>query len=856
MLRTTLASLRYRTARLVLSSLAIGLGVAFVTGTLVLGASMSQAYFDSFAAGAKNVDAAVTAANLGKYRTGDPGAPSLPPAVLSQVSAAAGAGSAAGRLVGEAPLVGSDGKVIRDGNLPGIGINAAADPALRGFTVAAGHLPGAPGQVAVDRATAADEHFRLGQPVKVVDHAGRVRAFQLTGTVDFGANHAFGNATVTVFQTATAFSVTGRPGYDQVVARARPGTSQAALAATLRALPGMSGYQVQTGSQLATAEANAAVQFTRQFTTFILVFALIAVAVACLVIYNTFTILITQRGRELALLRCVGASRGQVFRGTLLEAAVTGLAASAAGVLAGVGLGWGLQRVFAAFGASVPSGPIVLRPSAVAIAMAAGLTVTVASAVPPARSATRVAPVAALGGQHEQPESRKAGWLRVAVAAAFAAAGIGVTATGLGHIRGTSGFVEIAAGGLLCFLAVLALGPLIAPPAIAALGWLLSMMAGRRTGPVSRLATANARRNPHRVAATTAALTIGLTLMTIVTVVVSSVQASTGSQIEKHYPFDYVVQAGQGDQVVPFGVLAALRSSPALGVVADDYARQDAVNGVTVQVGAIGRAALGISVKPAVISGSLAAVGPGTAGVDSRQLAVLGARQGGTLAFGLPGGGTETLRVAAVYDSAGLAMPDVLMSVGDYRHAFAPAGAGTVFVNAGPGVPVATSRAAVDAAAARDPLLVVSTLADYKASLAGRVDKILALFGVLLGLAVLIALLGISNTLSLSVLERTRESALMRALGLTRGQLRLMLLTEALLMAVLAIVLGTGLGVAFGAVMVHGFILSAAGQGVLSVPYTQIALYALTGVGATLAAAVLPARRAARTSVVAAMIEA
>ena len=238
----------------------------------------------------------------------------MPASVLSQVSAAAGVESAAGRLVGQAPLIGSDGNVIRNGQTPGIGINAAADPALRGFTVASGHLPGAPGQVAVDKATAADEHFRLGQPVKVVDHTGRIRAFQLAGTVDFGVNHEFGNATVTLFQTGTAFSVTGRPGYDLVVARAAPGTSQAALAATLRARPGMSGYRVQTGSQLATSEANAAVHFTQQFTTFILVFALIALIVACIVIYNTFTILITQRGRELALLRCVGASRGQVFR--------------------------------------------------------------------------------------------------------------------------------------------------------------------------------------------------------------------------------------------------------------------------------------------------------------------------------------------------------------------------------------------------------------------------------------------------------------------------------------------------------------------------------------------------------------
>jgi putative ABC transport system permease protein len=238
MQRTALTSLRYRTARLVLSCLAIGLGVAFVSGTLVMGASMNQAYFISFAAGARNVDAAVTPHAPGSRRPGSPDNPSIPPAVLSQVRAARGVDSAAGRLVGRAPLVGSDGKVVRNGELPGVGINIAGDPALRGFTVASGHLPGGPGQAAVDTSTAADEHFRLGQTVKVVDHTGRIRSFRLVGTIDLGVDHEFGDATVTAFQTATGFAVTGRPGYDQIVARAAAGTSQAALTATIAALPG------------------------------------------------------------------------------------------------------------------------------------------------------------------------------------------------------------------------------------------------------------------------------------------------------------------------------------------------------------------------------------------------------------------------------------------------------------------------------------------------------------------------------------------------------------------------------------------------------------------------------------------
>ena len=851
MLRIILAGLRHRKTRLALSSLAILLGVAFVAGTLVMGASMNQAFFNGFAAGAKNVDAAVTPKSGPDVRPGHQDAPSVPATVLAEVRAAPAVASAAGRLVGQAPLIGPDGQVIRNGRAPGIGVNVASDPLLHGFTVASGHLPSTAGQVAVDKATAADEHFRLGQTVRVVDHTGQVRAFQLVGTIDFGVNHEFGNATVTAFQTATGFSVTGRPGYDRIVARGAAGVSQAALTARIAALPGLSGYQVQTGSQLATSEATAAVHFTQQFTTVILVFALIALVVACIVIYNTFTILITQRGRELALLRCVGASRRQVFAGTLLESLIVGLVASAAGVVAGIGLGWALQRLFSGFGASVPAGPVVLTPSTVAISMAAGLAVTVVAAVVPARLATRVTPVAALGGQHEPAASRRVGWLRVTVAVVFTAGGILLTYTGMQHVDKQSGFVRIAAGGCVCFVAVLALGPLIVPPVVTFLGWLPGRLA-----PTARLATANARRNPHRVAATTAALTIGITLMTVFTVVISSAQASSNATIAQHYPFDYVVQAGPGGQVVPAPVVSALQSQPALGIVAPAYNAQARVNGHNVAVGAIARSALGASVKPAMISGSLSAVTAGSVAVDSGRLAALGARQGGTLTVSTPGGGSEVLRVAAVYNSAGLAMPDVLMSVGDYTRGFRPAGADAVYINRAPGVTIAATRAAVSAATASDPLLAVSTTADYKSSLASRVNQILALFGTMLGLAVLIALFGISNTLTLSVIERTRESALMRALGLTRGQLRRMLLTEALLMALLAIALGVGLGAGFGWAMVHAFVKSTGGQGVISIPFAEIGLFAAIGAVAALAAAVLPARRAARVSVVSAMAEA
>jgi putative ABC transport system permease protein len=850
-LRNALASLRYRKARLALSSLAIVLGVAFVTGTLVMGASMNSAYFNSFATGAENVDAAVSPRASGDYRPGSADAPAVPASVLAEIRSAPGVAFAAGRLVGQAPLLSDSGQVIRNGDAPGFGINLVADPALRGFTVASGHVPTSAGQVAVDKATAADEHFRLGQMVRVVDHGGRVRAFRLVGTIDLGADHEFGNSTVTVFETAAGFSITGRPGYDQVVARAAAGISQTELTARIAALPIMSRYQVRTGAQLATAEANSAAHFTQQFTTVILVFAIIALVVACIVIYNTFTILVTQRGRELALERCVGATRGQVFGGMVLESLIVGLIASAAGVGAGLGLGWGMQRLFAGFGAAIPSGPVVLTPSTVAIAMLTGTVVTVVATVLPARSATRVAPVAALASQYEQPDSARIGWLRTAVAVVFSGAGLLVTYEGTQNVSGRSGFVEIAAGGCLCFVAVLALGPLIVPPVIAFLGWL----PGKLAGATVRLAAANARRNPHRVAATTAALTIGLTLMTVFTVVISSAQASSDEQITQHYPFDYIVQAGRGGQLVPPQVISALAASSALGTVAPVYSQRATVNGVgRTDVGAIGQSAFGANAKPTMVSGTLAAVGPGVAAIDISQLPVLHTGMGGTVVVSTPDGGAKTLRVGAVYNSGGSVMPGVLLSVPDFTRGFRPAGAQEVFVNGASGVSTAASRAAVDAAVASDPLLAVSTDADYKAALSGAVNQILALFGTLLGLALLIALFGIANTLTLSVIERTRESALMRALGLTRGQLRRMLLTEALFMALLAAVLGVGLGAAFGWAMVEAFIKSAGG-GVISIPFAEIGLFVAIGAVAALLAAVLPARRAARVSVVAAMAD-
>jgi len=836
MLATVLAGLRYRKSRLLLSAVAVALGVAFAAGTLLVNASMSASFYAGFAVGAKNVSALAASPRSGNP-PGQPGGPTVPPAMLRSVRRVAGVAAADGRVIGPAAVLGPDGRVAANG----FGINVA-QASLGGFNLVSGHLPAAAGQMDVDKSTAADEHFRLGQAVRVVTSSGVTRTFHLAGTIDLGVNAAFGNAAVLAFQTPVAVSVTGQQGYAMIVARAAPGVSQAALAARIAAAA--PGYEVQTGAQFASEETDAGSHVSRVFSIGLLIFALISLVVACIVIYNTFGILIAQRSREFALLRCVGASRRQVFRGMIGEACAVGLAASAAGVLGGIGLSWVLGRLVTAPG-SAPA-PLVIQPSAVALAAGAGLAVTVAAALLPARAATRIAPVAAAGDLSAIAVTRKAGWLRAGFAVLTGGLGLALTVAGTRAASGTAGgLVEIAAGGCVFFLAVLALGPLIAPPLIAAFAWLPRWLARRLTAGAATLtlATANARRNPHRVAAATAALTIGVTLMTLFTVVFSSLEASTDAAIAGHYPFDYRV-AASGTQPVPPRVIEALSRAPGLRMVAAAYRDQTTVNGQEVSVGAYSRDALGTAVKPAMVTGSLSAIGPGTAAVGSGFA-------GGTITVSTPDAGTERLRVVAVYNARTYKtpVPGVLISTADFIRGFRPAGAAYAVIDAAPGVSPAASRAAVTAAIASDPVLSASTLADYKASLNHQVNSILEMVGALLGLAILIALCGISNTLTLSVIERTRESALLRALGLTRGQLRLMLLAEALLMAALAVLLGTALGTGFGSAIIDAFSNSRGGGGVLSVPLGRLALYALIAGVAAVAAAALPARRAARAAI-------
>jgi putative ABC transport system permease protein len=855
-LKTALANLRAHKARMLLSSFTVLLGVGFVAGTLIFTDSIKASFYATFAREAQNVDAAVAPSDGlhlggGLEAHGKP-LPALSPASLDAVRALPGVAAAEGRVFGTAPVLGKDGKIVKQHDSGGYGISFPADAALMPIDMSSGRAPAAATEAALDKSTADDRHFAVGESITVLDHSDARRTFTLVGIFDSSSSKTYDGQSIVAFDTKTALDVTGRPGFEEIVARAKPGVSQAALAADLRALPSVAsaGDKVYDGHELTRELALNASSFAGNIGTALLVFAIIAALVSALVIQNTFAILVAQRARELALMRCVGATRRQVFVGTVVEAAIFGLLASVAGFFAGIGLAAGIGRLLNLFDLNVPTDKFAVHPTAAFISIGLGLVLTVGSSILPARAATRVAPIQALSAQQgETRVTKKAGRIRIGVGLLFVLGGLGLAYSGMQSTDANQGLLVLTAGACVVFLGVLALGPVIVAPIIRVLGWL----PGRIFGPTARLASANASRNPRRVAATTAALTIGITLVTMFTVVTASIKSSTTSSITKHYPLDYQVVADRGRNV-PAAAVERLKALPQVSLAAAEYDGKATVAGQQEQVGSMDPNGIGILIKPIMKRGAITDVVPGTTALLESQLSSLKTGFGQTVTLTAKDGTAHSLKVVGVYTDSGVGMPEMVVAAQDFRTYVDDKGARAVDLLAKPGGSPSDTRLAVENAVADDPLLSVYSVEDYKKTLSSALDQILALFSGLLGLAVLIALIGIANTLSLSVIERTRESALLRALGLTKPQLRRMLMAEAMLMSVLGVALGVVMGTSFGWALVHMFVRSS-GEGGMTFPAGSLLVYILAGGLAGVLAAVVPARRAARQTVAAAITD-
>jgi putative ABC transport system permease protein len=696
------------------------------------------------------------------------------------------------------------------------------------------------------------QRFTLGGPVTVVGRDGRPATLVLVGVLDLGANKRFSGLPVAALSTVDLHRLTTPDGYAEVVLTAEPGVRQADLAGRVSAALG-GRYRVVTGDTLRIELARGAAKYVDGFLDVLLGFSLLALGVAGFVIGNTFTILVAQRTRELALLRCVGGSRRQLFGAVLAESAVVGVFASAGGLLLSLLVAYALLALRTAVGTGAPVRGLAFTPWTVSIALVVGTVTALAGALRPALLASRVPPVEALRGADQPKPGRRAGLAAVAVVA-----GAAVVVTGARH--GFDGIPVVFGGALVLFTGVVVASPWFVPALTGAIGGLPARLPGVPARALlavpARLATANARRNPVRVAATTSALVVGVALMSMVGVLLATAKDQARRELAENFPVDYVitgVYTGDGhDQALPLAVAASMRERPEVAAAAGCRVAGATVGGRAAHLWTAEPGSLTGPLRPEVMTGSLPDAHPGAVALNRFFAAAIHVAVGEPVPVTVQGV-TRRLTLAATYDDAPVT-GDVLLDWTDFAALFGTGDADQVIVKVAAGISPRASRDAVTAALRDHPLAQVSSQAEWLARLTGTLDQQLAILGALLGMSIVIGLFGIANTMALSVVARTRESALLRALGLSARQLRAMLLIEAGLMAVVAAVVGTGLGVAVGVAASFGAIRTY-GHGLPVVPVGQLALYVGLAAVAGMVAALLPARRAARTPVTAALLD-
>ncbi|WP_433470157.1 ABC transporter permease [Spirillospora sp. CA-128828] len=825
MLRTTLAGLRAHKLRLLLTAVAITLGVGFISGTFVLTDTMDKGVAKTFAKSADRVDFAV----LPNDDDPDKGVPTH---LLGEVRALPGVTDVQGLVQGDAALVGKDGKAV--GDFPTVGMSVPSGRLLR-YDVDKGRPPSGGGETVLDTEVAKREGYTVGDTVTVLDKKERPHRFKVVGLVDFGIDQEASFRGAVGFDSATAMLMTGEKTYRELDVA---GGSKAAV----KAAAGGS-YEVYTGEELGARLAKAAGADTKIIRTGLLIFGLVAMLVSALVIYNTFSILIAQRMREMALLRCVGATRRQVFGGVVAESAVVGLVGSVLGLLAGVGLGEGALVAVNRLDANVSVAGPSLAVRTIVIGLLVGIVVTVLSALLPARAATRVAPVAALRADLEPGSGRfRLGLPRTVIAVLLGAAGLALGVLGSVVMeKGETAMYMVAFSGGVFFLAMIAAMPALVRP----LGRLAGAAPARLGGVPGRLAVANAQRAPRRTATTTIALTVGVGLMSLFAVVAASGKATASHKLEEQFPVQFQIRTQDFDGTLPHALTEALRKRPEVTGVVETRSKDTKVGGDDEEIETITTSALGTILKPDMKQGTLAAaLKPGTAMVDAETAKTAGRGLGQTLQV-RTARGTVPVKITAVY-AAGGNFEGVLVPEADFTRYFGVRDPAGIYVKTRDDIPAAQARKAVDEAARPFPAAKVASSAEFEETMTKAIDMMLMIFGGLLGLAIVIALFGIANTLTLSVVERTRESALLRALGLTKRQLRRMLSVEALVMAVIGAFTGVVLGVAFGWAATHAM----AADSIFALPYLQVIGFVVLAGAAGTVAAVMPARRAAKTSIV------
>jgi putative ABC transport system permease protein len=852
MLLVALKGLAGRKLRAALTGVAIVLGVAMISGTFVLTDTIKAAFSTVFTTVYAKTDAVITGksvigSNSNSNSNGLP--PSFPESLLGQVRQLPGVAEADGGISDFAHLVGRDGKVISGHGSPALAfsVHPHGDQRFNPLTLVSGTWPVGAHEVAIDEHTASSADYKVGQTIGVIAQ-GPVKQYKIAGIVKIGGVSSLGGATIAVFDFPTAQRIFHKEGkLDGINIAAKHGTSPKELVHEVNPLLPPSA-QVRTAAGQAKQATKDTNGFLSIINDFLLAFGGVALFVGIFVIANTLSITIAQRTRELATLRTLGATGRQVLGSVLLEAFVIGALASIAGLFLGLGLAKGLNALFIHFGINLPQAGTVFATRTIVVALVVGIVVTLIAAVRPAIRATRVPPISAVREGAVLPVSRFA---RFSVQAALLTIGgaVALMLVGLfvGGLSTTQRLLALGVGAAAVFVGVAMLAKTLVPPLARVLGW----PAKELGGAAGELARGNAMRNPQRTASTASALMIGLALVTLVSVLASGLKTTFNNAVNSVFKGDYALTATDNFSPISIDSATALKKVPGVAVVSGVRAGDGKAFGHQIGVTGVSGDIAKVIIVPWQ-HGSQAT--PGQLGengsfVDKAYAKTHHLSVGSPIAVETPTGKTLHLVLRGIFapPKGGSPYGDVTISTRRFDAEYQNPQNVFAFVNMNGGVTAVNTATLTDALKAF-PDAKIATASQFKQNQEQGINTLLNLLYVLLSLSILISLFGIVNTLVLTVFERTRELGMLRAIGMTRRQVRRMIRHESIVTALIGAALGIPVGVVL-ALMVGKAIKYPA----FTIPIGTLIVFVIAAIFVGLLAAVFPARRAGKLNVLEAL---
>ena len=845
MIGVALKGLLGRKLRALLTAISIVLGVAMISGTYVLTDTIKAAFGTVFTQVYKNTDAVITGKSaIGGNANNNVVLPSLPESLLARVRALPGVDVAEGGVSDQAKLVGRDDKVVSRGGAPNLAfsVNPKGDQRFNPLVLSQGRWPNGSNEIAIDAKTASSKHFKVGDTIGVLTR-GPLQQFRITGLVRFAGLSSLGGATLAIFDLPTAQRIFQKPGrLDSIGVAGKADVPPAELVSEIQPLLPATA-QVRTGQQEAKQAAKDTNGFLQILEYFLLAFGFVALFVGAFVIANTLGITVAQRMRELATLRTLGATRRQVYWSVVLEALVIGIVASVIGLFFGLGLAKLLNQLFVSFGIDLPQVGTVFATRTIVVALAVGIVVTLIAAIRPALRATRVEPIAAVREGAMVPPGRLARFgpyiALVVIAVAFALMLFGLFGGGATKMR----LLLLGVGVVLVFIGVAMLAPTLVPPIARVLGF----PAARFGGAPGMLARGNSIRNPQRTASTASALMIGLTLVTLVSVLAAGLKTTFEDSVNKLFAADYALTSQNGFTPSSTASENALHGVPGVEVVsgvrageAEAFGKRLGITAVEPSVGTVINLKWqdGSAATPAQL-GKNGAIVPKAYAKDHHLVV------GSPIDLKTPAGTTLHLKLRGIFDppKGGSPFGEVTISAQRFDREYANPQNLFTFVKTTGGVTDATT-ARLKEALTRFPDAKIQTKSQFTKAQEKGINLLLTLLYVLLSLSIVISLFGIVNPLVLTVFERTREIGMLRAVGMTRRQVRNMIRHESIITALLGAALGIPVGVVL-ALMVG----KAINYPAFTIPWGTLIVFVVAAVIAGLVAAIFPARRAGRLNI-------